>query len=187
MKTTLYKLKEGYVLCNNEDIKDNDIVLVNKKWHDNVLRIFTTVFGGTKEGCKKVLTQSPDFSLLSEEDAKEIGWFDFGKIFKEESETKFGSQLFIDYATIGFKKALELTADRRFTEEDMIKAYHWGTNAGASFESSCGDHDNSEVIHEAHEFADAEEKEFIQSLSQPKSWEVEYKEENGVYKITKIL
>jgi hypothetical protein len=177
MKTTLYKLKEGYVLCSDEDIKDNDIVLVNKKWHDNVLRIFTTVFGGTKEGCKKVLTQSPDFSLLSEEDAKKIGLFDVDKIadvyFEKMMNDGRGFELNFGWRNRFleiFKFSQELTADRRFTEEDMIQAFNDGMkNAWKTI--------SQKILPE----------EYIQSLSQHKSWEVEYKEENGVYKVTKIL
>jgi hypothetical protein len=178
MKATLYKLKEGYVLCNNEDIKDNDIVLVNKKWHDNVLRIFTTVFGGTKEGCKKVLSQSPDFSLLSEEDVKRIGWFDVEKVIKEhmgllqmvvvpvEPVVHFESLKEI------FQKALELTADRRFTEDDIKQAYYQGRKDAVNSVTNKLDFINPD--------------DYIKSISQPKSWEVEYKEENGVYKVLKI-
>jgi len=185
MKATLYKLKEGYVLCSDEKVNEENFSTHKDKFLLN-----------PDGAIKKILTQSPDFSLLSEEDAKRIGWFDVEKLaseyankeLNEEYTSKAGNfYVFSSSYEEGFQKALELTSDRRFTESDMIKAYHWGTNAGASFESSCGDYDNSEVIHQAHEFADAEEKEFIKSLSEPKSWEVEYKEENGVYKITKIL
>jgi len=181
MKATLYKLKEGYVLCSDEEIKEGNLFM-----HPDFLieRASRDLDG---RGLKKVLTQSPDLSLLSEEDANRIGWFDTQKIFKEESETKFGSQLFIDYATIGFQKALELTSDRRFTKRDMIAAYHDGSNSGAEYESSCGDYDDLEVINEAHRYVENQEREFIQSLSQPKSWEVEYKEENGVYKVLSVI
>ena len=72
----------------------------------------------------------------------------------------------------GFQKALELTADRRFTEEDMLKAMLLCTVNNWQDYS----------LLKTKKWAD----DYIQSLSQPKSWEVEYQEENGVYKILSI-
>jgi hypothetical protein len=70
----------------------------------------------------------------------------------------------------GFQKALEILGGKKFTEEDIRKAYIQGTNDGAQFESM-RDYD-SEDDNEPWEFAEEAEKEFIQSLQQ-NEWEVE--------------
>jgi hypothetical protein len=71
----------------------------------------------------------------------------------------------------GFQKALELMGDKKFSEEDMLKAYNQGGNDGASHESACGDYDSYEEIEEAGQESEQNEKEFIQSLQQTE-WEV---------------
>lgn len=179
MKATLYKIKEGYVLCSSEEIKDQDFVLTP----DNKI-----VQAGMKEGQvgwgknktdfayfgtagSKVLTQSPDFSLLSEENAKEIGWFDVRKIcdfIHLELYHDISDASFEDGFEKGFQKHAELTADRRFTEEDMYEAI----SMAQEFTQGHG-HDYSA-------------SEIMEKLFQPKSWSVEYKEENGVYKVLSV-
>lgn len=70
----------------------------------------------------------------------------------------------------GFQKALETLSYKKFSEEDMKRAWLGGTNAGAEFESM-RDYD-SEDDNEPFEFAEESEKKFIQSLQQTE-WEVE--------------
>ncbi len=136
MKATLYKIKEGYVLCKHKSEFESLLL-------DNVL------------------SESPDFSLLSEEDAKRIGCV----------YNSFISEL-LYYVPYSLKdeykqKHAELTSDRMFTEDDIRKAFHCGC-----------------LCKEGNLKKDYEE--LIKSLSQPKSWEVEYKEENGVYKVLSV-
>lgn len=87
-------------------------------------------------------------------------------------ETRRVGNEIIKAVKYGFQKALSLTADRRFTEEDMRKAFDRGEWDGFG----------KSKITRNNIF-----KNFIKSLSEPKSWEVEYVEENGVFKITNIL
>lgn len=157
MRATLYKLKEGWVLCGNNMIR-------------RVLAVQVPHYQDLNGYCYKILTQLPDLSSLSPDKQKEIGWFDVEELAKKECcNFDWGSEIqgFIK----GFQKALELTADRRFTEEDMRKAFDRGEWDGS---------DKSNVVRN-NVF-----KEFIESLSQPKSWEVEVEEFNGVYKTVKI-
>jgi hypothetical protein len=185
MKATLYKLrqpygKEGWVLCSKEYIEPNSLYINN-----GVFFTSDSVYGERNNPNNsnprvtdhnyKVLTQSPDFSLLSEEDAKRIGWFDVDKIVipisLKYAITKNGQP---DKTIVAFgidvsQKALELTADRKFTEKDMEKAL-----------MSLPKYLNEGV--EKHNWIIDK----IKSLSQPKSWEVEYKEENGVYKVLSV-
>jgi len=180
MRTYLYKLKQGYVLCSDEEQKEGDCII-----HKTLLEKITRCpdkYGSTQEHWYKVLTQSPDFSELSEEDAKRIGWFDveglayrhrrsYQDSFEGMNECIMNDAIHQQRGYVaGFQKHAELTADRRFTEDDVIKAFNDGMkNAWKTI--------SEKILPE----------EYIKSLSQPKSWEVEYKEENGVYKVTKIL
>ncbi len=169
MKATLYKLKEGYVLCSDEEIREGD----NFYHPKGVIFPATPTYlkGPVSSGImKKVLTQSPDFSLLSEEDAKRIGWFDWKRYFDLDN-TKYGATAHSYY--LGFKKHAELTSDRMFTEEDVRKCYQWAVDNV--------DADGCLIDDEEVDF-----KDFIQSLSQPKSWQVTISEENGVYKVLSV-
>lgn len=58
--------------------------------------------------------------------------------------------------------------EKRFTIEDMMRAYKAGGNDGAMFESMCGDHDNQDVLKEAFENAEDDERDFENSLYYPK-------------------
>lgn len=170
MKATLYKLKEGYVLCSDEQPNHDYKGLM---LFTPAMRLLNDMGVSLMGDFKKVLTQSPDFSLLSEQDAKRIGWFDVDRMANTDcNELTYNDykHLCIRGYKVGFKKALSLTSDKRFTEEDMIKAFNDGMkNAWKTI--------SEKILPE----------EYTKPLSQPKSWEVEYKEENGVYKVTKIL
>jgi hypothetical protein len=187
MKAILYKLKEGYVLYSKKCIEPNSLYINN-----GVLFTSDSVYdeGNNPNSSNpnvtdhnyKVLSQSPDFSLLSEEDAKRIGWFDveglayrhrrsYQDSFEGMNECIMNDAIHQQRGYVaGFQKHAELTSDRRFTEDDIKQAFNDGMkNAWKTI--------SEKILPE----------EYIKSLSQPKSWEVEYKEENGVYKVTKIL
>jgi hypothetical protein len=179
MKATLYKLKEGYVLCSDEKVNEENFSTHKDKFLLN-----------PDGAIKKILTQSPDFSLLSEEDAKRIGWFDveglayrhrrsYQDSFEGMNECIMNDAIHQQRGYVaGFQKHAELTADRRFTEEiEKLKR-----DLKHDLRESV-----STINKQMFEGALWGLEKLIQSLSQPKSWEVEYKEENGVYKVTKIL
>jgi hypothetical protein len=150
----LHKLKEGFIVSSNEEIKENDYVIED---------IGGTIYGpidreSIVENPKKVIVQQDqiDFSGLLEEEQKEIGWFDVEKLYptksieKQSPYTAFNNQL----RQQGFQKAQELLSDRRFTENELIEAIimaqEYTQGHGHVYNSS----------------------EIIQSISQ-KSWKVE--------------
>lgn len=183
MRATLYKLKEGYVLCSNEELP----VGYRGSMFFTKGGFLTETMGIHLAGLfRKVLTQSPDFSELKEEDAKRIGWFDVEKYVSFLDTPESLDQYSYDMGVVyGFQKALELTADRRFTEDDLLKAISLAKVA----KTSDGLINMDNWISNGYEGAESaySNKEIIQSISQPKSWEVEYKEENGIFKILKII
>jgi hypothetical protein len=121
-----------------------------------------------------VLSNNPDFSELKEEDVKRIGWFDVEKYVSFLDTPESLDQYSYDMGIVhGFKKALELTSDRTFTLEEVKEALFEVLNSGN--EDCC-----------VSKTRDSKVRKVIQSLSQPKSWEVEYKEEGGLFKILKI-
>jgi hypothetical protein len=80
--------------------------------------------------CKKLIAQQDqiDFSSLSEEEQKEIGWYDTVKFAREEVQnhkniffdSKYNMENYgIDRFNAGFQKAQELLSDRRFTLEEV--------------------------------------------------------------------
>ena len=181
MKATLYKLKEGWVLCSDEELP----VGYRGSMFFTKDGFLTETIGIHLAGLfRKVLTQSPDFSLLSEEDAKRIGWFDVRKIcdfIHLELYHDISDASFEDGFEKGFQKALELTVDRRFTEEDMIEMFRRGM-----------EYIRNKPVYQTDTWGEgiiliAKAKASMKSLSQPKSWEVEYNEQNGVFKILNLI
>ena len=181
MKATLYKLKEKYVLFSNEEIKEGDKYICISSMYvkecvktvNNKTSSWVEDYLGNQDLVKfsyKILTQSPDFSELKEEDTKRIGWFDVEKIAVDMGLEFYigGNYDFENGVRKGFQKALELTG--RFTEEDIKQAYYQGRKDAVNSVTNKLDFINPD--------------EYIQSLSQ--HWEVEYKEENGVYKVLSI-
>ncbi len=156
----LHKLPNGYVLTSDEVIKDVRPYI--GKLHlekGTILNTFPSYLTDLSE-CKLVITQDFDFSSLSPEEQKEIGWFDveneLNKLL-DKDENLYSMVELMSYK-LGFQKAQELLSDRMFTLEDMRNAFDRGEWDG------CG---KSNTVRNTI-FDD-----FIQSLSQPKSWEVE--------------
>jgi hypothetical protein len=187
------ELPEGFIVTSNEEIKTGDI-----KWH-HVTGLRKALVDGNYTNQFKVIAQQNqiDFSALSEEEQKEIELInidlsnlcfydrrnpdfqikeEFGYDKEEvESTGNFAKKdCFCDNCFYGRSKlteqlikAQELLSDRRFTLEDINNAY----DAGMKF---IGEDKGSPI-------------EFIQSLSQPKSWKVKCIEENGKIKLTKVI
>ena len=125
----------------------------------------------------KVISQQEqiEFSALSEEEQKKIGYFNLNKFkirqwnnYKPISNDISTENGFKDGLEIGFKKSQELLSDRMFTLEDMKLCYMQGWNKGRDGHST-------------------EMNNYIQSLSQPKSWKIECVEKKGKVKILKLL
>jgi hypothetical protein len=181
MNYTLHKLQEGFIVTSDEDIQ------IGEKYIDDINSIRSSITGEgeywrARNNYKKVIAQHDqiDFSILSEEEQKEIGWFDVEKLaysFTDEERKNESDGVKLSFAfsgfIVGFQKAQELLSDRRFTLEDMREAIVESWN-------SCEDNENDETFTQVF-------NRIIQSLSQPKSWKVEGILENDKFKITKIL
>jgi hypothetical protein len=187
MKAILYKLrqpdgKEGWVLCDNNMIRR---VLAEQVPH----------YQDPNGYCYKILTQSPILSSLSPDEQKEIGWFDVDKIaldIWDKHDIKFRDMCeFSDYCvgfTDGFKKALELSG--RFTEKDMLSLIdEIGLVKTTAKELNSKDYQPFVTDEDGQTWTINKEHliKHIQSLPQPKSWEVEYEEVGGVYKVVEII
>ncbi len=201
MNYTLHKLQEGFIATSDEEIKHKETWYnpmtadIGINWYEK---------GIPKEWSKtlKVIAQQYqiDFSALSEETQKEIGWFDVYKLALNETTDIDNSNF--DRGVVygfhkGFQKAQELLFDRKFTLEDMKNLMH-----------------NSIIFKEENQHLSLGEyaiknkewfDKYIQSLSQPKSWNIELEMEydlesidsskkvmrpkltNGKIKITKFL
>jgi len=166
----LYKLKEGFVVTSDEEPFNTDLCLYSNQeilpFDGNLGEIWNY------ELCKKVIAQQDQIDLfsLSEEEQKEIGWFDVEKLYKQyfpklnqSKEREIGEKTGFE---IGFKLAQELLSDRRFTEKDLRNSYGQGVNDGSANiwnEEKC-----------------------IRSLSQPKLWKVDIIQDCNKVTITKI-
>jgi len=175
MNYILHKLPEGFIVTSSEVIFDKDLQFSERQ---NIFSKGDVPYGDTR----KVIAQQDqiNFSALSEEEQKEIGWFDI----KKEAISYLDSNNALIYGitrqrlhektyTAGFQKAQELLSDRRFTLEDIKKAIRYGFDVGFCSNSS------NKVKNDLQS-----EESFI---SQPKSWKVEGILENDKFKITKIL
>jgi hypothetical protein len=153
---TLHKLPQGYVLTSDEKIKEGNYCFYEPT--SNLLQYNNTSFLLNAD-FKKVISQQDqfDFSALSPEDQKEIGWVDVEELYPAgkrgamsiPSRKECNNYLRQE----GFRKAQELLGG--FTLEDIKTAFKAGEKYGSQV-STKGNID-----------------EYIQSLSQPKSWEVE--------------
>lgn len=168
----LFKLTEGYILTSDEVIKEGELGFsINDATytHHNHL--------GVDYG-KKIIASTfhpklhkIDFSDLSEENCKKIGWFDVEDMARRwcTMQTTRSTDYWRSMVSVyieGFQKALELLSEKRFTEEDMVSIFHMGHQVGMNTLLS---------IQQGKVEPDVEKirNETIQSLSQPKSWEVE--------------
>ena len=155
-KYTLHKLSEGFIITSDEQqLRDYKGLMLNTV----VNKLFTDMGVSLMRDFKKVIAQQDqiDFSALSEEEQKEIGWFDVEKLANEysdyETKSKWGDIVRNTYKE-GFKKAQELLSDRKFTLDDILDAWELGAKEGLPLTRQ-------------------KKEDLIQSLSQPKSWSVE--------------
>ena len=160
---TLHKLPEGFIITSDEEIKfPTDIYCFG----ENVKRL--NCQSTSCSHCKKLIAQQYqiDFSALTEEEQRKIGWFDVKKYWLEDTKTiSFGSTNKNDHLNNyikGFQKAQELLSDRKFTSEDMI-----------DFARMCRENDFRKLIEDKELLQTKDLFKQWQSLSQPKSWKVE--------------
>ena len=149
MNYTLHKLQEGFIATSDEEIKTGDI-----KWH-HVTGLRKALVDGNYTNQFKVIAQQDqiDFSFLSKEEQKEIGWFDIEKLTYKHCRKVKSNVGYNDYIE-GFQKAQQLLFDRRFTLDDVLKIADKYHNIMCLYGNVKG-------------------IEYLQSLSQPKSWNIE--------------
>lgn len=186
----LHKISEGFIITSDEKIiKDDSFynTIDEVVYHNAVGWEILNKHTENEDIDLKVIAQQDqiDFSALSYEEQKEIGYFNLNKFktrqwnnyepISNDISTENG---FKDGLEIGFQKALELLSDRIFTLEDIEKAIHFGQMSEK--ESSI------KLFEKRGLFKTEVTNKFIKSLSQ-KSWKIECVEENGKVKILKLL
>lgn len=180
MKYQLHKIPEGFIITSDEEPLEKDFVYAIDTYQGTSTtlgKLLSAEFGGYKVEpiskiptyCRfgkdevfKVIAQQDkiDFSVLSEEEQKEIGWFDVERLSQENypiSNINWTNKTKKDAFIVGFQKAQELLSDRRFTEQNIIDSLYKGEELAKLFGTNKMEERNI----------------FIQSLSQPKHWEVE--------------
>jgi hypothetical protein len=193
---TLHKLSEGFIITSDEEIKEGYLgfdgfhtfkclkpFIANETTSGKNIPCFYIELGSTSafhetSYIKKVIAQRDqiDFSALSEEKQKEIGWFDVEKLALKYAEYQFKgisdkTEIFEcknDYLA-GFYQAQELLSDRMFTLEDMI-----------DFTRMCRENDSRKLIEDKELLQTTDLFEQWKSLSQPKSWKVKIEMENKI-------
>lgn len=146
---TLFKIENGFVIYKNKTIPYNpkggtegSFICLGELKYDDDTKWVTNV--GDCNACRELLASSfdieclqslnqIDFSALSKEEQKKIGWFDLSKLANEQfdidtkkipvpSSLWYNSQEVQYYSFIkGFEKAQELLSNPILTEEDLIK------------------------------------------------------------------
>lgn len=181
MNYTLHKLPEGFIVTSHEyPTKKGEL------YYNTVNNQIRTLEGVVFNHCKKVIAQQDqiDFSALTEEEQKKIGWFDYSKWVDEflNQEQDIRNRAMLSLAMrASFLKAQELLSDRRFTLEDISKTFVGEDVKGGLFD------DFLDYRITTNEKITFKEWYLKQSLSQPKSWKAECIEKNGKIKILRIL
>lgn len=186
---TLHKLPEGFILTSNEGIEIGNQVYPKTEniyggnqistclsfgkgcWSEHIITELTGEEGYHPAHLLKVVAQQGqiDFSRLSEEEQKEIGWFDVEKlgedatnlrILRHEMRNQVARQYYEGYLE-GFQKAQELLSDRMSTLEDMFNCFR----AGMEYEKEGG-------------ILQPYTQGYIYSLLHSKSWLVEIETES---------
>ncbi len=169
MKYTLHKLPEGFIITSDEPLKVLDYFYFNIDGLQDILQVESEFhldrIKNYKENSKVIAQQDQiDFSALSEEEQKEIGWFNVEKLYnqyfpklEQSEERKSGEKVGFE---IGCDIMQGLISDRMFTLEEL----EWAFMRGALINQRS--HRNEELS-----FTTERNKD-IQSLSQ-KSWDVE--------------
>ena len=183
---TLHKLPERFIITSDEEINEKGGDL----YYDTLMKkMYRHRFGEGNiitqpERFKKVIAQQDqiDFSALSEEEQKEIRWFDVEKIAKELLPDDSDWQRRFDVIK-GFNAHKELVKDRLFTVEDMYKMW----DAAVSFTEAF--HNLNEEFFSKEEWYQLEQVQknvqsrvmnkvdYLKSLLPSTEWDVEFDEQ----------
>lgn len=182
MSYKLHKLTDGFIITSDEEILPNTLYMNN-----GILFTSDSIYNKdnnpnnsnprvTNHNFKVIAQQNQiDFSALSEKDQKEIGWFDVEQLALEEIpfNNMFGTPSWMDNNFTyrkewikGFKKAQELLSDKQFTLNEVKGLLFKVGNAmrykGVNYASYFNYKNVTEEVDKV-----------IQSISKPKSWEIE--------------
>lgn len=150
---TLHKLLEGFIITSEEWVIFGDKV-ISPRYQDTFT--FGTRENSYVDECKKVIAEENqiNFSKLSEEEHKKIGWFNIWQL-AVDYQNNISKNAFADANAFedGFKKAQQLLFDKMFTLEDILDAWELGAKEGLPLTRK-------------------KKQDLIESLSQ-KSWNIE--------------
>lgn len=165
MKLTLHKLKEGFIVTSDEPITMSDTLKDCYYLFKN--EVVKREYTHPTESLKVIAQQDQiDFSTLSEEEQKEVGWFDVDKLaldrypitqFEDEFDYRFRMGF-----NEGFRKAQELLSDNVCPTKELL------------------DFINNEDNHTEGELGNSciDVNTLINFVTQTKSWEVEVEMES---------
>lgn len=171
MNYTLHKLPQGFIITSTDAINIGDkSLLITEGFQPQILTHFENVENDYIG--RKIIAQQEqiDFSGLSEEDKKEIGWIDVEELATKHA-TNPGMMAYIfpdkkESFTKGFKKAQELLSDRMFTLEDMENAFFNGWIYRG----------------DEYQFTSAK-REYMKYLYRTQSWDIEMESDTKIKKI----
>lgn len=139
MNYTLHKLPQGFIITSDEEIYESAL-----KLNVNTLELDNNYGNQNNTDWRLVIAQEvhTDFSALSEEEKKKIGWFDLESAASKYAEYQFRgisdkTEMFeckTDFLA-GFLTAQELLSNGRFTMEDIYNAYGMGNYHGSKITS----------------------------------------------------
>lgn len=170
MNTYKLIMLDNPILVSDEEIKENDFVY--RHYPDGGSHIGKSLQKSDnlkKERVFKIIAGIPslpsiDFSALSEEDCKKIGWVDVERIANELFEPHSSNILSPQYAMRNYFirgfKAAQFLNEKKYSEEDLRKAFEAGQ------------------LDKSNNWYGNDFTQFFQSLSQPKVFQVEVEMEN---------
>lgn len=175
-KAALILLQDNLILVDDTNVKQGDICF--SKEYEEVFEIFD--IEEIKGIHLKVIAQQPQIKLLKEV-AEQIGWIDVKRISNIATENYYqnsDNKEYCEYQTfqIGFNKGFQTHRElnkNKYSEEDLIKAIDMAK-------------ERHHINCLGEEFLYSQNN-IIESINQPKQYQVEYTEENGIFNITKII
>lgn len=161
--TTLHKLPEGFIVTSDEQAKEGELGYIPFQGGD-----IKTVGKYFADDWKKVIAQQDqiDFSALTEEEQKEIGWFDIDSFIKEQMDVPS----YLPVSSMGPMMESQFTSLKNIFQKAQELLY------------------NTELFDtEIQVVGDDKTMPIRDFLFKPKSWTIEGQWENNKLKVTKIL
>lgn len=192
------KPEEGispHVTYFDDKVDENNIYIGSKMFSDNKTFKYIKGIDENNRTVYETIAGLPDLPKLELSlIAEGIGWVDVEKLAYQAAEKSFKRginkwenkgivKFFIDTYIEGFKASQSINEKKLFTLADIEEAWESGKKYGTT-ESEFW---NTDSVSRA-EYERCETKEdFIQSLSKPKEYNVQYVQEENTIKVTAIL